>query len=247
MRKTGPGEICAGRAAEHDSIHPPIRASACGYRHPDQELQGIFDLPAPDPMAPVRSGFDQPPRGGIRLGGIVLAALLACAWWWASATPRHDIHSQLRTRLIESELGSAVYLNFATAAKPPDASAASTDDLIAQLRSAIPDLRWFAADALAERGEARVVDALIRAMRDPVAGDERRQTRRAHPYRGAGTAEHAGRGGEIAGAAGWRRRGFAGAQGNATVRPGACDRAVFGAVDPPFRRLSRTSRRRHDS
>lgn len=124
-------------------------------------------MPASDPMAPARSGFDQPPRRGMRVGGMVLAGLLAGAWLWASATPRHDVHTLLRTRLIESELGSAVYLNFATPAKPPDASAASTDNLIAQLRSAIPDLRWAAADALAERGEARVVDALIRVMHDP--------------------------------------------------------------------------------
>jgi HEAT repeat protein len=98
----------------------------------------------------------------------VLAGLLAGAWLWAASTPRHDVHAQLRTRLIESELGSAVYLNFATPAKMPDVLMASTDALLAQLRSAIPDLRWSAAGALAERGDdARVVDALIRAMRDP--------------------------------------------------------------------------------
>ncbi|MDP1925212.1 MAG: HEAT repeat domain-containing protein [Thiobacillus sp.] len=97
----------------------------------------------------------------------MLAGLLVGAWLWVAALPRHDVHALLRTRLIESELGSAVYLNFATPTQPPDASTASTDDLLAQLRSAIPDLRWAATDALAERGEARVVDALIWAMRDP--------------------------------------------------------------------------------
>jgi len=101
----------------------------------------------------------------------LLAALLAGAWLWFSGRTV-NVHAELRHRLIESELGSAVYFNFATPAKMPDASRAPTSELIAQLRSIIPDRRWAAADALAERNEERVVEALIRAMRDP-AGTRR--------------------------------------------------------------------------
>jgi HEAT repeat protein len=101
----------------------------------------------------------------------LLAALLAGAWFWSSGRTV-DVHAELRRSLIESELGSAQFFNYATPAKMPDASRATTSELIAQLRSFIPDRRWAAADALAERNEERVVEALIRAMRDP-AGTRR--------------------------------------------------------------------------
>jgi HEAT repeat protein len=112
------------------------------------------------------------PGRAILLGIALGAALLVGAGGWLAASRPRDVHAELRHRLIESELGSAVYMNFATPAKPPDASSATTPALLAQLRSAIPDRRWEAADALAERdgahgGDEIIVEALIRAMHDP--------------------------------------------------------------------------------
>lgn len=55
----------------------------------------------------------------------LLAALLTGAWFWSSGRTV-DVHAELRRSLIESELGSAQFFNYATPAKMPDASRATT-------------------------------------------------------------------------------------------------------------------------
>jgi hypothetical protein len=55
----------------------------------------------------------------------LLAALLTGAWFWSSGRTV-DLHAELRRSLIESEFGSAQFFNYATPAKMPDASRATT-------------------------------------------------------------------------------------------------------------------------
>lgn len=117
------------------------------------------------------------PQGPLRPRRRTLAfaavLLLGGVWGWQTLAHPHDVHAELRRRLIEAELGSASFFNFASPVKAPDGSLDTTGNLLADLRSALPDTRWDAASALAWRGnDERVVDALIRAMRDP-AGTRR--------------------------------------------------------------------------
>jgi HEAT repeat protein len=93
---------------------------------------------------------------------------MAIALLWL-IKPDHDpdVHTELRQRLLEAELGSAVNFHFATPPQAPDLARTSLSDLLGQLRSANPVQRWQAADRLADAGDSRAVDALIQAMRDP--------------------------------------------------------------------------------
>ncbi len=100
-----------------------------------------------------------------KLVGITLICL-AIGLYLGKAVP-DNIHAGIRQCLLEAELGSSSTVYFAL---KPGASAPtddSIDELTAKLTSAMPDVRWDAANRLAERGDPAAVDALIRAMRDP--------------------------------------------------------------------------------
>ena len=79
----------------------------------------------------------------------------------------YNIHDEIRRRLLQAELGSAITVNFAAPLEKSVPTDDSISDMIAKLRSAMPEVRWDAADRLAQRGDPAAVDALIRAMRDP--------------------------------------------------------------------------------
>ena len=99
--------------------------------------------------------------------GALIAGILAIALFWLMPDQDADVHTELRQRLLEAELGSAVNIHFATPLQAPDLARTSLSDLLGQLRSASPVQRWQAADRLADAGDPRAVDELIQAMRDP--------------------------------------------------------------------------------
>lgn len=99
--------------------------------------------------------------------GALIAGTLAIALFWLMPGHDADVHTELRQRLLEAELGSAVNIHFATPPQAPDLARTSLSDLLGQLRSANPAQRWQAADRLADAGDPRAADALIQAMRDP--------------------------------------------------------------------------------
>ena len=78
-----------------------------------------------------------------------------------------DIHAEIQQHLLEAEIGSATTFHFARGSRAVIPDDTSTDVLLANLRSSLPDTRWSAAEKLAVRRDPRAVEAVIRAMRDP--------------------------------------------------------------------------------
>ncbi len=102
-------------------------------------------------------------RATVAAGALSVSAI----FWLVGGSRDVDVHNELRQRLLEAELGSAVDIHFATPPQAPDLSRTSLSDLLGQLRSINPAQRWRAADRLADTGDPRAVEALIQAMRDP--------------------------------------------------------------------------------
>lgn len=98
-------------------------------------------------------------------------ALLGVFLMWHTDA-EDDIHTEVQQRLLEAELGSATTFHFAGWSREllPDDS--PTDLLLDNLKSSQTETRWQAAKQLAVRRDARAVEAVIRAMRDP-AGTRR--------------------------------------------------------------------------
>ncbi len=103
----------------------------------------------------------------MRVKLVLLALVCLGVGLYLGKTAPHDIHTELRQRLLEAELGSAATIHFAIQPKASAPTNDAIDDLAAKLRSAMPEVRWDAADRLAKRADPAAVDALIRAMRDP--------------------------------------------------------------------------------
>jgi len=98
---------------------------------------------------------------------LMIVGILASATvmvWTPSDSP--DVHTELQQRLLEAELGSAKTFHFAGGSRRvPDGR--DTKTLLTHLTSSSPETRWQAADEIAIRHDARAVEAVIRAMRDP--------------------------------------------------------------------------------
>ena len=94
-----------------------------------------------------------------------LAALGAFLLWQPDAP--FNIHADIQQRLLEAELGSATTFHFAGPMQVPDI-ATPTSVLLQNLEAAQPETRWQAARTLPARRDPRAVEAVIRAMRDPL-------------------------------------------------------------------------------
>jgi HEAT repeat protein len=98
---------------------------------------------------------------------IFLVLLSAGILLYERAPQEQDIHTELRQRILEAELGSATVVHFATAPKAPLPSDESFGKVVKQLADKSPEQRWQAADELVRRADPRAVEAIIAAMHDP--------------------------------------------------------------------------------
>ncbi len=104
---------------------------------------------------------------------LILLALLSSGIVWFTRSPQErDIHTELRQKILEAELGSATTVHFASIPGAPVPSDEPLGKVIGRLADTSPEQRWLAADELVRRADPRAVDALIAAMLDP-AGTRR--------------------------------------------------------------------------
>lgn len=103
---------------------------------------------------------------------LVLVFALAAAELMLKQRGTAHTHADLQLRLIEAELGSPTFVYLASIPKSPVPTAEDSGSLLTRLKSAIPEQRWDAATEIGKRRDARAVEALIMAMRDP-AGTRR--------------------------------------------------------------------------